>query len=24
LGYRVESANASDYDRLLRGSGGGA
>jgi hypothetical protein len=24
LGYRVESANASDYDRLLRGAGGGA
>ena len=23
-GYRVESANASDYDRLLGGSGGGA
>ena len=24
LGYRVQSANATDYDRLLRGSGGGA
>ena len=23
-GYRVESANATDYDRLLGGSGGGA
>jgi hypothetical protein len=23
-GYRVERTNASDYDRLLRGSGGGA
>jgi transposase len=23
-GYRVESTNATDYDRLLRGSGGGA
>jgi len=23
-GYRVQSANATDYDRLLRGSGGGA
>ena len=23
-GYRVESANASDYDRLLGGNGGGA
>ncbi len=22
--YRVQSANATDYDRLLRGSGGGA
>jgi transposase len=24
LGYRVQSANATDYDRLLGGSGGGA
>jgi hypothetical protein len=23
-GYRVESANAADYDRLLLGGGGGA